>query len=201
MKWFLLWALGSAGVLIVAACLAFLFMRGRIRRRHRIDHKVQTGAPLAWLVDPRAPARMHRRLARVGSIVDAVVADHQPTGALRNVRRRPEPTPLVATATDLKNRAVETDRQLARVAVLAPAARRGPLAEIGHQVAQLETAATELSALSTSALTPSSLQHHLHEDVAAQVTRLAEAQRELDALDAEAGLRPSPTGGGTPAHG
>lgn len=190
MKWFLLWLLGSTGVLIVALCLTFLFLRGRIRRRHRIDRKVQTGAPLTWLVDPRAPARLHRRLARVGTTADAVISDHQSPHGRRALSRRSEPSPLATTAADLKAKAVEADRQLARIAVLAPAARRGALNEIGHQITELETAATRLAAMSASALTPSALQHHLHDDVAGQVARLAVAQRELDDLDAEAGLKP-----------
>lgn len=191
MKWFLLWALGGTGVLIVAMCLLVLFLRGRVRRRHRVDRKIQTGAPLAWMVDPRAPARLHRRLARVGSTTDAVIADHQSARGIKSLGRRTEPSPLASTAGELKARAVETDRQLARVAVLAPTARRGALAELDKHIGELETAAARLAALSATSLTPSSLQHQLDDDVSAQVARLTEAQRELDALDAVSGLRPA----------
>lgn len=191
MKWFLLWALGGTGVLIVAMCLAFLFLRGRIRQRHRVDRRTATGAPITWMVDPRGPARLHRRLARIGTTADAVIADHQSQRAIRTLGRRAEPSPLSATATDLKARAVEADRQLARIAVLAPSARRGPLNEIERLVGELEAAATRLAATSAASLTPSSLQHQVDDDVAAQVARLADAQRELDALDADAGLRPA----------
>jgi hypothetical protein len=190
-KWFLLWALGSTGVIIVALCIVFLFLRGRIRRHHRVDTKVQTGAPITWLVDPRSPARLHRRLARVGTAVDAVIADHQAKRRMPALTRRPEPTPLASTATDLKSRAVAADRQLARIASLAPTARRGALVELSRQVSDLEVAATRLAALSASSLTPSTLQHHLDDNVAGQVERLVEAQRELDDLDATSGLRPA----------
>lgn len=191
MKWFLLWALGGTGVLVVALCLTVLFLRGRIRRHHRVDRKVETGAPLRWMVDPRSPARLHRRLAKIGTTVEAVITDHQARRRLASLGRRAEPSPLAATATDLKAQAVAMDRHLAKVVSLSSGSRRGALDEISRQVAQLEVAATRLAALSARSLTPSTLQHHLDDDAAGQVERLAEAQRELDALDAGAGLRPA----------
>lgn len=191
MKWFLLWALGGTGVVIVAMCLLFLLLRGRIRRRHRVDHKVATGAPITWLVDPRSPARLHRRLARIGTAADAVAADHQPKRRVRDVGRRTDPAPLAEASASLKARAVAADRQLARLATLAPQARRAPLQELARQVAELEEAATRLAALSAGSLTPRELHHAVDHDVTGQLGRLAEAQAELDALDADAGLRPA----------
>ncbi len=190
MNWYLLWALGASGVIIVIACLVLLLLRERVRRHHRVDHKVATGAPLTWLVDPRSPARLHRRLSRIGTTADAIIGDHQPR---RRIARRSEPTPLAEAATDLKARAVAVDRQLARVAPLAPSARRRPLAELAAQVAELESAASRLAALSAEALSPRTLAHDGDDDVRDHLDRLAEAQRELDALDADAGLRPATT--------
>lgn len=203
MKWFLLWVLGGTGVVIVALCITLLFLRGRLRRRHRVDQKVATGAPLTWLVDPRSPARLHRRLAKVGSAVDAVAADHQPRRRIAGMGRRSDPTPLAEAAADLRARAVAADRQLARIATLAPAARRAPLNELAHVVADLEQGATRLAALSADSLTPRAL-HHVDDDVTGQLDRLAAAQRELDALDADAGLRPAapnPLAAGLPPPG
>lgn len=190
MKWFLLWVLGGTGVVIVALCITLLFLRGRLRRRHRVDQKVATGAPLTWLVDPRSPARLHRRLAKVGTAADAVTTDHQPRRRIAGMGKRTEPSPLAQAAADLKAQAVAADRQLARIATLAPAARRAPLHELAHQVSALEQGATRLAALSAESLTPRAL-HHVDLDAAGQVDRLAAAQRELDALDADAGLRPA----------
>lgn len=188
MKWFLLWLLGGTGLVIVAFCLLVLLLRGRIRRRHRVDPKVATGAPLTWLADPRAPARLHRRLARIGSTIDAVAADHQPR---RRLGRRVEPGPLLVAAEDLRARAVHLDRQLATVARLAPAARKAPLADLDRLVTELEHDATRLAALSAQSLTPRALAPHLDPHPEGQLERLAEAQRELDALDHAAGLRPA----------
>ena len=66
MNWFLLSFLGIAGAIVVACCIVALFVRHRIHRHHRVHPKVPTPAPLPWMADPRAAARRHRRLARVG---------------------------------------------------------------------------------------------------------------------------------------
>lgn len=187
MRWFLLFSLGGAGVVIVAACIAFLFARHRLNRYHRVDHRVPTDAPVSWLVDPRSPARLHRRLARVGTTATAVAEDHTAKGRLL---RRAEPSPLAVAAQELCTQAVAVDHQLARLAVLAPSARRGPLAELGGRVGHLETAAARLVAISADARTPRVLAHDDPDvtDLRGQLERLAEAQRELDALDVDAGL-------------
>ena len=194
MKWFLVWMLGGTTLVIAVACLLLLMARSRMRRRHRVDRKVATGAPLTWLVDPRSPARLHRRLARVGTVAVSVAEEQQPRrGLSRTLGRKPEPTPIAAAAADLTAQAVATDRQLARIATLAPSARRGPLLELERQVAGLERAAGQLAALNAASFTPRALAHDDPEivDVQGQLTRLAEAQRELDALDAQAGLVPA----------
>ena len=72
-------------------CLVTLIARQRVQRRHRVDPAVPTEAPLTWMIDPRAPARLHRRLARVGDTATAVATDHQPR---RRLRRPTEPSPL-----------------------------------------------------------------------------------------------------------
>lgn len=211
MKWVLVWMLGGSTLVIALACLLLLMARGRVRRRHRVDRRVATGAPLTWLVDPRSPARLHRRLARVGTVATSVAEEQQPRrGLSRTLGRRGEPTPIGAAAADLTAQAVATDRQLARIATLAPSARRGPLLELERQVAGLERAAGQLAALNAASFTPRALAHDHPEivDVQGQLSRLAEAQRELDALDAQAGLvpaapspfaapAPSPPGGST----
>ena len=195
MKWVLVWMLGGTMLVIAVACLVLLMARSRMRRRHRVDRKVATGAPLTWLVDPRSAARLHRRLARVGTVATSVAEEQQQTrrGLVRAIGRRPEPTPIAAAAAELTAQAVATDRQLARIATLAPSARRGPLLELERQVAGLERAAGQLAALNAASFTPRALAHDDPEivDVQGQLTRLAEAQRELDALDAQAGLVPA----------
>jgi hypothetical protein len=194
-KWFLLWMLGGTTLVIAVACLLLLMARGRVRRHHRVDRKVATGAPLTWLVDPRSPARLHRRLARVGTVATSVAEEQQQPrrGLGRTLGRKPGPTPIASAAADLRAQAVATDRQLARIATLAPSARRQPLLELERRVAGLERAAGQLAALNAASFTPRALAHDDPEivDVQGQLTRLAEAQRELDALDAQAGLVPA----------
>ena len=191
MKWFLIWLLGGTGMLIVLACLIFLVARGRLRRKHRVDHKVATGAPAKWMISPGTPARLHRRLVRVGQVAAAISEDHNPK---RRLARRGELSPIGAAATDLKAQAITADRQLARMARLAPVARRHTMTELQRQVHELERAATALTSLSVQALTPRSLPYADGvADIRGQLERLAQAQHELDAIDADSGLAPART--------
>lgn len=193
MKWVLLMTLGGTGAVLVALAVLLLLARHRWRRLHRVDPKVATSAPLTWAVDPRSPARLHRRLARIGTTACDVADDHRGRGR----RRRTVSGPVVEAADALRTRAVALDHRLARVAALAPAARRAPLAELATAVAELEAAAADLVALSADVRTPRALAAEDTDvtDVRRQLAHLAAAQRELDALDADAGLR----GAGVPA--
>lgn len=192
MKWLLLAFLGTTGVVIVACCLLALFVRGRLKRRHRVDPKVATAAPLTWLADPRAAPRLHRRLAHVGRLAGRVADDHRP--AKRLGRRAPEAPPLVDVATALQAQAVALDARLARVALLAPAARRAALHEVEVAVGELERTAAQLAQLSTQVLTPPVLAWEAEGvvDLAGQVERLAAAHRALLELDERNGLVPAP---------
>jgi hypothetical protein len=178
---------------ISAACAAFLLLRHRLNRRHRVDPAVRTGAPITWLVDPRAPARLHRRLARVGTTVCTVAADH-PGGAPgdrpRRRFRRVEPSPLRSTADELRLQAVALDRQLVRLAMLAPSARRTLLADLGRAVDDVEAASARLAVISAEVRSPRSLASDdpTVVDLARRVDWLAQAHAELVALDQEAGL-------------
>jgi hypothetical protein len=180
--------LGTTGVVIVALCLLVLFVRGRLQRRHRVDPKVRPGAPLTWLADPRAPARLHRRLAHVGRATAQIADDHG--AGRRRLRRAAEPTPIAAIALDLRQQAVAVDAELARVALLAPSARREPLGRLAMAVGELERTAARLAALSSEVRTPPVLATEASDltDLAGQVERLAEAHRALLSLDERNGL-------------
>ena len=175
-------------------CLMVLIARNRVHRRHRVDPAVPTEAPLTWLVDPRAPARMHRRLAKVGTTTTTVVDDNLPVG--RRSRRRIEPSPLAVTAQELRSQAVALDRQLARLAVLGAAARRGPLVELGRAIAEVEVAGARLVALSTQVRAPRGLDTDdtTLSDITRRIDLLAQAHHELLDVDAEHHLveRPLP---------
>lgn len=194
MKWLLLTTLGLIGVTIVALCLLVLLVRHRLRLRHRVDPKVATGAPMTWLADPRAPARLHRRLARVGRTARTIAEDHR---VARPLRRAVEQPPLVGVAEELREHAVRLDRELARAVHLPAEARRGALRRIAEAVVELEATAARLSSISTEVLTPPVLPTEEGDitEVAGQVRRLAEAHAALVAIDAEVGLAPTPAVG------
>lgn len=201
MKWFLLWFLGTAGVIIVAACIVVLFVRHRMRRHHRVDPAVATPAPIHWLADPRAPARLHRRLARVGRAASAVADDHRPPR--KRLRRKGEDPPLVGVAEALRDQAVRLDHEVARVSVLHKAVRGERLAALEAAVTDVEQASATLVSLSAEIRTPPTLPTDDADilDAAAQVQRLAEAHRALLAIDEASGLVPGSTPGGTAATG
>lgn len=178
-----------------AACTAFLLVRHRLNLLHRVDPAVRTGAPITWLVDPRAPARLHRRLARVGTTACTVAADQRggsDAGARRPRRRfrRVEPGPLHTTADELREQAVALDRQLVRLAMLAPSARRTLLADLGRAVDEVERATARLAVISAEVRAPRALagDDPALVDLARRVDWLAQAHAELTALDHDAGL-------------
>ncbi|HRW38215.1 MAG: hypothetical protein KDB04_13550 [Acidimicrobiales bacterium] len=195
MRWFLLALLSTTGAVIVCCCLVALLVRSRVHRHHRVDPRVDTPAPLTWLADPRTPARLHRRLARVGRLSERVAAEHRPVR--RFARRAPEPPPLVELATSLRARAVELDAQLARVALLAPAARRRPLGQLHAATAELEATSRQLAELSAAVLAPPVLATELEGTaaLAARLDHLAQAHRELLEIDERNGLATTPRAG------
>jgi hypothetical protein len=194
-NWALLFALGGTGAVLVGLCIVVLFLRHRINRMHRVHPAVPTDAPLTWLVDPRLPARHHRRLVKVGRTAEAVAADHRPPP--RRFRKPDEAPPIVGVAEELRDQAVALDRGLARLAILAPQARRRPLESMGRSIDELERAASALVGLSTEVRTPRALaaDDPTLLDVAGQIERLAEAHQALVDLDADAGLVAQPPPG------
>ena len=172
----------------MAACIAFLFAQHRFRRFHRVHPKVATAAPARWAVDPRQAARLHRRLARIGTTATALVDEHRPRGRL--LGRRPELPPLARTAAELCDQAVALDRHLTHIGSLAPSACRQPLADLAGSVSELESATAQLVALAAQVSAPRTL---ASDDptvtaIASQLDRLAQAHRELDAIDDSVGL-------------
>ena len=192
MNWFLLSTLGIAGVLIVSLCIVTLFLRHRINRRHRVHPKVPTPAPLTWMADPRAAARMHRRLAKVGQTAGTVADDHRvPKKVLRKPVEQPE---MVSLAEELRQQAVHLDVQVTRTAALPRVVRQASLRELEPSVSQAEFACVRLVSVSTQTRTRSTLATAPGgadiTDLAGQVQRLAEAHRILQQIDERAGLAP-----------
>jgi hypothetical protein len=148
------------------------------------------------MADPRAAARLHRRLAKVGRTAGAVADDHRVPQ--KKLRRAVEQPPMVDLAEELRQQAVHLDHQVARTASLPAAVRRAHLAQLSSSVTEAEQACVRLVAVSTQARTPAVLASGAGQgsditDVSAQVERLAEAHRILTQLDERAGLAPSPS--------
>jgi hypothetical protein len=187
MEWFALGLLAMIGATVVVACLAVLFVRHRLQLAHRVDPKIATAAPTSWLADPRTPARLHRRLAKVGRAAAAVAGDHR-VPAKR--RRRVDQPPIVELAERLSAQAVGLDHELARTALLPTPARRTHLAALQRSVMSLEQATLRLVTLSSELSTPPVLATEDADlfDVAAQIERIELAHRELLAIDRAQGL-------------
>ncbi len=190
MEWFIVAVLAVLVFGTSLLCLAALIARNRLNRHHRVDPAVRTEAPITWLVDPRAPAKLHRRLARVGTTATTVVDDHAP--ATRRLRKTSPASPLSVTAQDLRAQAVLLDLQVSRLAVLAPGARRQPLTELGTAIAGLESASARLVAISAQSRAPRGLDTDDTALVEAtrRIDHLAAAHQELLDLDARNRLTP-----------
>ena len=191
MEWIVVAALAALAFFTSLMCILALIARNRVNRRHRVDPAVPTKAPISWLVDPRTPAQLHRRLAKVGRTATFVVDDHLPAG---RKRRKVEPSPLGVTAGELRAQAVLLDLQVVRLSVLASGARRKPLSAVSRSVGELETAGACLVALSAQVRAPRRLDTD-DPDLTAitrQIGRLAEAHEELLGFDADTRLVPAP---------
>lgn len=196
MNWFLLSFLGFTGAIVVACCIVALFVRHRINRHHRVHPKVPTPAPLTWMADPRAAARLHRRLAKVGHTAGDVADDHRiPQKKLRKPVEQPE---MVVLAEELRQQALNLDLRVARTASLPTTVRRAHLAELASSVSDAEIACIRLVSVSTQTRTPPVLPTSEADDItnlAGQLDRLAEAHRILQQIDEGSGLttRPVPS--------
>ncbi len=191
MEWFAVAGIAILIAVVTAICAAFALARHRLQRAHRVDPKVPSPAPASWLADPRTPARLHRRLTKVGRAAGAVADDHR-VAAKR--WRTVEQPPIVELALRLRAQAVGADHELARVALLPAGVRRPAMGELQHTVMDLEHAAARLVALSAEVRTPPRLaiEDAALFDVAAQIERLEQAHRELLEVDAANGLVPPP---------
>jgi hypothetical protein len=165
-------------------CLLAIIFRQRLQRLHRIDPATPTDAPLTWVIDPRNPARLHRRLTKVGGATTKVAEDHTPS--VRRFRKTASPDAIALVAADLRAQAVALDLQLVRLALLAPRARRQPLADLSVAITEAEAAAARLVAMSAQAQAPRGLDTDPSAlgDVTDRITRLAQAHQDLLDLDA-----------------
>lgn len=192
MNWLALGILGGLGAVVVAACVLYLIAMNRFHRRHRIEPRTPTPAPVTWLADPRSPARLHRRLVRVGRATTAVAEAHSP-----RVRwlRRGDHDAIARAAVDLRSAAVALDNELVRLSVMAAGVRRVALVELSANVALIERSCVQLTHLSAVSRGPLRLNDEPSElsSIVDRIEHLAAAHHEVAALDASSGLRSEPT--------
>ena len=131
-------ALGVIAIVAVAvmALSVALLMRALIRA-NRVAPGRRSAAPLTWLVSPRLPARLHRRLRRAVGVSQFAVGSIAPAAV-----------PLREVAGELTARAVSLDDWLVPAQCLHPVARRPRLAQLTAEVRQIEVSAARLHHLS-----------------------------------------------------
>ncbi|MCB1015479.1 MAG: hypothetical protein KDB10_10240 [Acidimicrobiales bacterium] len=160
---------------MVGLCAAFVAgVLYSLRRRNRVAATTRTPAPVTWLVSPRAPARMHRRLRN--ACTSARLA-YSPTVG----EAHPQ---LPDLAHSLEREAVLTDELLVAASVSPRPHRRRSLQPLQAQVAEIERLAQQIAHTARRA-GPSALPQAADglRDVADQLEALRQAQAEVDAVE------------------
>lgn len=159
----------------MALCTAFAAgVIYALRRRNRVAVSVKTPAPTTWLVSPRAPARMHRRLRN--ACTSARIA-YAPTVG----QAHPQLPELAHT---LEGEAVLVDRLLVEASLTPRPHRRRSLQPLQAQVREIERLAQEIAHAARRA-GPDALPEATDglQEVRDQLAALREAQAEIEALD------------------
>lgn len=162
--------LGFVG-LTVAAVATLLYS---LRRRNRVAATVKSPAPVTWLVSPRAPARMHRRLRN--ALTSARVAYAPAVG-----EAHPQLPDLALT---LEREAVITDQLLVAASTSPRPHRRQSLRPLQAQVAEIERLAQQIAHTARRA-GPAAIPQAADglRDVADQLEALRAAQQEVEDVD------------------
>lgn len=156
----------TGAAVAASSCAALGFALWRLTRRNRLHPTIPTDAPVAWLVSPSRPARLHRRLQSC-----VVTAGYRTPG---RGRRRVPLTSVEELVAELAHEAAAVDDQLV---VAARAPRRVRIRLLGvcePQVDRLERLAARLAVLVSASTRPGGA------PPAATITALEER---LDALE------------------
>ena len=145
-----------------------------LRRRNRVAAKVKTPAPVTWLVSPRSPARMHRRLRN--ALASARIAYSPAVG-----EAHPQLPDLALT---LEREAVITDQLLVAASTSPRSHRRQSLRPLQMQVTEIERLAHQIAHTARRA-GPAAIPQAADglRDVADQLEALRAAQREVDEIE------------------
>jgi hypothetical protein len=158
-------ALLATGLALGSVALGLLLWR--LGRRNRLHPSTPTPAPVAWLLSPARPARLHRRLRA------AVLTAH--FRAPGRGRRKVPTSAVDELVAELLREAVAVDHQLV-VAARAPLRVRTRLLGVAEpQVAKLEQLAARLAVLVSATATPGG---------APAAAAIGALEERLDALEA-----------------
>lgn len=140
--WLFVFALLAFGIFSSVGLVAVW----RLRRRNRIHPKWPTMAPLAWLVHPGLPARLHRRLRAA-----VATAHYRAPGRGRHKVPSSSVDELVA---ELLHEAAALDEQIVLAGRAPRSIRRQLLAVTAPQVTKLEAIAGRLAVLVSASARP-----------------------------------------------
>lgn len=148
---------------------------GRLRRANAVAERVDTGAPLRWLVVPFPSALLHRRLRDAIGAVRVVCPAQSPPARRWRRRSAGEPSRLHDLVAQLEAHAVALDRELVTALRLRGRRRQHLLVAAARQVVTVERLAARLTTL---ARTPGPLAS------AGSADALARLHDEVSALEA-----------------
>ncbi len=182
----LLVLLGAAGLTLAAAVLAVALFVHRLRRRNRVSPTQPSPAPVGWLWSPRVAARLHRRLRAAVAVARMIAMRHAAD---------PDRPRTAELAAELEREAVAVDHHLALVGRLPAGQRKAMLARVVSDVHRIERVASRLSMLEVDAAAPARLASapSAIEALSEELDRLEAARRELQAAEAQVGLRSDPS--------
>jgi hypothetical protein len=164
--------LGAATITMV---LTTLIVLRHLHRRNRVAPSIRTNAPLAWLWSPGRAARLHRRLR--AAVVHTRLGPDDPSATGPMVQA------LVAEA-------VQIDGHLVAVGRLRFADRQRYLRPLAADVARVEQVAARVARLRLEGARPLQLADHRRplDELDAHCARVEEARRELQRIEAAAGI-------------
>ena len=171
---------------VALGVIGFSLLRWRLGRANRVSPALRSPAPLLWLWSLSRAARMHRRLRTAVALIHLAPSRKvhaSPSLSVDELRR------------DLEHQAVELDGHLV-VAMHHPRShRRGLLAALERQVAEVERLAIRLSSMTRQDGTPASgweampsTAPEVLERISVQLDLLDTAQAELVEIERASGL-------------
>ncbi|HXH59516.1 hypothetical protein [Iamia sp.] len=170
-------AMGLVSFLIVRA--AVLLGARALARRNRVSPTLASPAPLTWLGQPGAAARLHRRLRAAVAVARAASAS------------APSAERLADLSAELEQEAVAIDSHLVVISHLTGKDRRLRLAPLALQVQRVEQVASQISLHAAQSQAPlrADGQRSTLDDLAHQLEVLEEARTEVTDIEAAAGVR------------